>query len=136
MSGAKLDKWPKLLNAHMKSCVGRPFEWGVHDCFLFWVGCERVMYGDSVFDDIELIYDSEEGASEILASHDCSDVWDAAEKRLTRIEVDDVEFGDLVGHVVKGSKAFGVAVEGGFVAPAGDKLIRLGKGRIKAAWRR
>jgi hypothetical protein len=94
------------------------------------------MYGDSVFDDIELVYDSEQGALDILKSHDCESVWDAADKRLTRIELDEVEFGDLIGHQVKDSLAFGVAVDDGFLAPSGKKLIRLGKGRIKAEWRR
>ena len=120
----------------MNSVISTPFEWGTHDCFLFWVKCEKVMYGDSVFDDIELVYDSEQGAIDILNTHGCESVWDAADKRLDKIDIADVGFGDLVGHQVKNSLAFGVAVEGGFVAPSGGRLIKLGKGRIKSAWRR
>ena len=41
----------KALNAYLRKCAGRKFEWGVHDCFTFTNGAFAAMYGAGWADD-------------------------------------------------------------------------------------
>jgi hypothetical protein len=136
LSGAKVGNWQLALNRHLMSVMATPFEWGTHDCFLFWVNCERVIYGDSVFDDIDLTYSSEDEALQILSSHDCSSVFDAANKRLEQIPVEDAVFGDLVGYYADDTPALGLYANGSFVAPASKRLMSMPARKIEFCWRR
>lgn len=94
------------------------------------------MYGDSVYDDIEASYSTEEEAFAVLQANECENVFDAANQRLEEIPVSDTCFGDLVGYYVKGKPALGVFTNGGFMAPSSTKLVHIGKNKVSKAWRR
>lgn len=136
MNGVKPEGWQLSLNRYMASVMSEPFVWGVHDCFLFAMGCEKAVYGDSVFDDIGLVYSSEQEAMEILGSYGCDNVFDAANERLVQIPLEEAVFGDLVGYYANGIPALGVYSNGGFVAPASKRLIAMPKRKIEFCWSR
>lgn len=136
LSGTKRPDWPTHLARQIEEMREAKFDWGTHDCLLFWMKCERAQFGDSLLDFLNLKYSTKDKAEHIYNRAGCYNLFEVADWLYEPKDVSAIQRGDLVGYIEKQMESFGVYVGPGFVAPGLDGMKFMPARRIRSCWSR
>jgi hypothetical protein len=62
----RFENWPEVLDAEVKACLTRPFEWGSHDCALMAADIVKAMTGEDLMADMRGKYTNATGARRVI----------------------------------------------------------------------
>lgn len=132
----KKFNWQKDFLALVEEKRSSPFEWGVNDCVLFAADCVVIMGNEDPAEASRGKYSTELGAKRHLKSvyGDLEQAWDS---KLTRIDINLVQRGDVVLFEGELGSTSGIYWNGGVFAPTLEGVLFLDEmhKNLTAAWR-
>lgn len=130
----KKENWDILLADFIESRRQTPFQWGVHDCTLFAVDAALAMTGIDLASDYRGTYNSEIGASRIIAKAGGT-LRALVNQHGQEVPSRMAQRGDWVLIKQDGSEALAVCVGVKLVAAGPNGLVQHPMSKAIAAWR-
>jgi len=130
----RIPNWQQGFNAWLASAQMRQFEWGQFDCALMAAECIEVLTGTHPEPDLPGSYHSPIGAARVLHEHD--GLTGICDRHLKRIEVKDMDWGDIALGRFDNKETLMVSAGSDFLA-MGERATLINKESAQAdiAWR-
>lgn len=132
----RTEGWQQRLYAVTIAAMGKPHQWGSHDCVTFAADCVQAICGRDPMARYRGAYDTQQGAARVMLDAGAHDLGELAALHLPEIAVAEAQRGDVVlcGGGPEGD-FLGVVQGATAVGPARTGLVHVPMAQAKRAFR-